>query len=112
MSLEDRIREARGALTQDQLADRIRALGDPRFASTNGKRVGEWENGAPRLAFYIVAAIARATGRPLEFFAEWPTPLNGAIVPAEDPGLAAAARNLLAAAEEYAARARRESGGG
>lgn len=72
MTLGEKIRAARKAadLTQRELA---LALGehDARLAETYDKTVGEWErDNTPRLPFYAVAAIARATRQPLSFFGE------------------------------------------
>lgn len=72
MTLGERIRAARKAadLTQRELA---LALGqhDARLSETYDKTVGEWErDNTPRLPFYAVAAIARATRQPLSFFGE------------------------------------------
>jgi transcriptional regulator with XRE-family HTH domain len=65
-TLGDRIREARGALTQDQLADRIRAR-RPKL-KLSGVRISRYERDvqAPRLS--VIVAIAEATDRPLDFF--------------------------------------------
>jgi transcriptional regulator with XRE-family HTH domain len=66
VTLGDRIREARGHLTQDELADRIRAR-RPKI-KVSGVRISRYERDvqAPRLS--VVVAIAEATDKPLDFF--------------------------------------------
>lgn len=65
-TLGDRIRDARGTLTQDELADRIRAR-RPK-AKVSGVRISRWERNvqSPRLSALV--AIAEATGKSLDFF--------------------------------------------
>jgi transcriptional regulator with XRE-family HTH domain len=107
--LSDRIKQARkeAGLSQIALADRLRATGDPRFAATDYKRVGGWENGSPRLAFHVVEAIAHVTGKPLEFFAEreTPTPLAE---PVPDLGFVEEVEELARDARVLADRLRRQ----
>lgn len=65
-------------MTQAELA---RAIGDldPRLRRTEGKHVGKWEkDAAPRLAFYVVDAIAQATRTPLHAFSAWQAGLDEA----------------------------------
>jgi transcriptional regulator with XRE-family HTH domain len=71
MALGDRIRDARerAGMTQDELAQALRRA-DERLARTSEKYVSLWENGAPRITFYIVDAIAQVTAQPLDFFSE------------------------------------------
>lgn len=66
LTLGDRIRDARGTLTQDELADRIRAR-RPK-AKVSGVRISRWERNvqAPRLSALV--AIAEATNKSLDFF--------------------------------------------
>ena len=66
VTLGDRIREARGSLTQDELADRIRSR-RPKLKVT-GVRISRYERDvqSPRLS--VVVAIAEATNRTLDFF--------------------------------------------
>lgn len=66
VTLGDRIREARGALTQDELADRIRSR-RPKI-KVSGVRISRYERDvqSPRLS--VVVAIAEATEKPLDFF--------------------------------------------
>ncbi len=66
LTLGDRIRDARGHLTQDELADRIRAR-RPK-AKISGVRISRWERNvqAPRLSALV--AIAEATNKSLDFF--------------------------------------------
>lgn len=66
MTLGDRIREARGTLTQDELADRIRSR-RPKMKVT-GVRISRYERDvqSPRLSALV--AIAEATGKSLDFF--------------------------------------------
>lgn len=69
--LGKRIAQARSdaGLTQIDLAFQLRQ--DPRMRGTDAKRIYEWENDArPRIPFYAVVGIARATKKPLTFFAE------------------------------------------
>lgn len=80
MSLGGRIKAARtqAGLTQLEVARRLPEF-DPRLVRTDAKNVGMWERDeAPRLAFYVVAAIAKATGVPLSFFDD----VGGAAPPA------------------------------
>lgn len=66
LSLGSRIREARGVLTQDELADRIRSKRPG--IKVSGVRISRYERDvqAPRLSMLV--AIAEATDRPLDFF--------------------------------------------
>lgn len=66
VTLGSRIREARGTLTQDELADRIRSR-RPKL-KISGVRVSRYERDVqvPRLS--VVIAIAEATDKPLDFF--------------------------------------------
>lgn len=66
VTLGERIREARGQLTQDELADRIRAR-RPKM-KVSGVRISRYERDVqvPRLS--VVIAIAEATSKPLDFF--------------------------------------------
>lgn len=66
VTLGDRIREARGSLTQDELADRIRSR-RPKI-KVSGVRISRYERDvqSPRLS--VVVAIAEATDKPLDFF--------------------------------------------
>ena len=65
-TLGGRIREARGSLTQDELADRVRVK-RPKVKLT-GVRVSRYERNvqSPRLS--VLIAIAEATDKPLDFF--------------------------------------------
>lgn len=66
ITLGSRIREARGALTQDELADRVRSK-RPKLKVT-GVRISRYERNvqSPRLS--VLVAIAEATNKPLDFF--------------------------------------------
>lgn len=66
ITLGDRIRDARGALTQDELASVIRAR-RPNL-KLSGVRISRYERNvqSPRLS--VLVAIAEATERPLDFF--------------------------------------------
>lgn len=110
-TLADRLKRARVAagVTQVQLADRLRRSGDERFASTDGTRIGDWENRTPRLPFYVVDHLAHALGVPLDSFSEFPTPPAAEVVRREpDPELVAEIEELQWRAEELAKRLRRE----
>lgn len=66
MTLGDLIREARGTLTQDELATKIRSR-RPNLKLT-GVRISRYERNiqSPRLS--VIVALAEATDRPLDFF--------------------------------------------
>lgn len=66
LTLGTRIREARGTLTQDELADRVRSR-RPNLKVT-GVRISRYERDvqSPRLS--VLVAIAEATDKPLDFF--------------------------------------------
>lgn len=66
ITLGDRIREARGPLTQDELADKIRSR-RPKMKVT-GVRISRYERDvqSPRLS--VIVAIAEATNKTLDFF--------------------------------------------
>jgi len=66
VTLGDRIREARGRLTQDELAERIRRK-KPKLKLT-GVRISRYERDvqSPRLS--VLVAIAEETGKSLDFF--------------------------------------------
>lgn len=72
--LSERLQRARRAagLTQDELGMRLRTSGDPRFKSTNGTRVGDWERRTPRVPFFVVDGIAHALGVPVSTFSDYP----------------------------------------
>ncbi len=61
MSLGERIKEARGTMTQRDLADKLGV--DP-------ISVSRWERGVVELTVRRVRQISEATGKPLEFFVE------------------------------------------
>lgn len=66
LTLGDRIREARGSLTQYELADRVRSS-RPKLKVTEA-RISRYERNAqiPRIA--VLVAIAEETGQSLDFF--------------------------------------------
>lgn len=64
--LGDRIREARGTLTQDDLAAKMRAR-RPKM-KVSGVLVSRWERGIQEPRLSAVVAIAEATGKSLDFF--------------------------------------------
>jgi transcriptional regulator with XRE-family HTH domain len=72
--LQERLKQARASsrITQVELAHRLRLLDPETFRGTEAKRIGEWENGTPRLPFYAVDAIAHVLGRPLAEFSSYP----------------------------------------
>lgn len=110
MPLSDRIREARDAagITQDELAHRLRNLGDPRLSSTTEKYVSLWENGSPRVAFYVIDALAFVLGVPLEVFSEWSSRRDGVDGRPVDPQLERAVAQLERAAADVLRRLREE----
>lgn len=79
MGVGARIREAREAagLTQADLAFALRDY--PTLSKIIPSRVSDWENDrVERLSFNAVDAIARVTGKPLEFFSELDAEPTGA----------------------------------
>ena len=64
--LGDRIRDARGTMTQDELAERIRSK-RPKL-KVSGVRISRYERGVQQPRFSLIVAIAEETGKPLEFF--------------------------------------------
>jgi transcriptional regulator with XRE-family HTH domain len=65
-TLGDRIRDARGTLTQDELADRIRTK-RPKM-KVSGVRISRYERGVQEPRLSVIVAIAEETGKPLDFF--------------------------------------------
>lgn len=65
-TLGDRIRDARGAMTQDELADRIRSK-RPKM-KVSGVRISRYERGVQEPRLSVIVAIAEETGKPLDFF--------------------------------------------
>lgn len=66
MTLGDRIREARGTLTQYELADRVRTK-RPKIKITEA-RISKYENNAQSPRLSVLVGIAEATGKSLDFF--------------------------------------------
>lgn len=66
MTLGDRIREARGGMTQYELADRIRSR-RPKIKITDA-RISRYERNAQSPRLSVLVAIAEATGKTLDFF--------------------------------------------
>lgn len=66
LTLGDRIREARGKLTQDELADRIRRK-RPKMR-VSGVYISKYERNAQTPRLSMLVAIAEETGKPLDFF--------------------------------------------
>lgn len=66
ITLGDRIREARGPLTQYELADRIRSK-RPKIKVTEA-RISKYETNATSPRLSVLVAIAEATGKTLDFF--------------------------------------------
>jgi transcriptional regulator with XRE-family HTH domain len=66
ITLGDRIREARGTLTQYELADRIRSK-RPKIKVTDA-RISRYERNAQSPRLSVLVAIAEATGKTLDFF--------------------------------------------
>jgi transcriptional regulator with XRE-family HTH domain len=108
-TLADRLKRARitAGVTQVQLADRLRRSGDERFASTDGTRIGDWENRTPRLPFYVVDHLAHALGVPLDSFSEFATPPAAGAGQEPSQGLLEELSDLEQQAESLAARLRR-----
>ncbi len=66
ITLGDRIREARGPMTQYELADRIRSK-RPKIKVTDA-RISRYERNAQSPRLSVLVAIAEATGKSLDFF--------------------------------------------
>lgn len=109
--ISERLLRARrvSGLTQDELGLRLRMSGDPRFKSTNGTRVGDWERRTPRVPFYVVDGIAHALGVPLETFSAYARPPVSAGVRL-DPNLVRDIEDLEQRAASLAERLRRAAG--
>ncbi len=66
ITLGDRIREARGSLTQDEFAVRVRAS-NPNL-KISGVRLSRYERNVQSPRLPVLQAIASASNRPLDFF--------------------------------------------
>jgi transcriptional regulator with XRE-family HTH domain len=76
ITLGSRIREARGAMTQDELADAVRSK-RPKLKVT-GVRISRYERNVQTPRLSVLVAIAEATDKPLDFFrVDDETPHNG-----------------------------------
>lgn len=65
-TLGERIRQARGEMTQDELAERIRHR-RPKLKVT-GVYISKYERDTQTPRISMLSAIAEATGKPVEFF--------------------------------------------